>query len=142
MVINVQPGRGNGSTIKLSGSLRQGVAIASNKYYGVMVRLQLSTGPERPTTLDELRVYRSEILRIAASHGASNLRVFGSLARGTSGTESDIDLLVDFDRGRTLIDYVGLWRDLELLLGCSVDVVSSGGLTERDSDILDDALLL
>ncbi len=81
-------------------------------------------------------------MRIAAAHGASNLRVFGSVARGTAGMESDIDFLVDFDRDRTLVDYVGLWRDLEALLGTSVDVVSTGGLTERDSDILRDALLL
>ncbi|WP_298211831.1 nucleotidyltransferase domain-containing protein, partial [Ferrimicrobium sp.] len=59
--------------------------------------------------------------------------------RGTAGMESDIDFLVDFDRDRTLVDYVGLWRDLEALLGTSVDVVSTGGLTERDSDILRDA---
>ncbi len=81
-------------------------------------------------------------MRIAAAHGASNLRVFGSVARGTAGKESDIDFLVDFDRDRTLVDYVGLWRDLEALLGASVDVVSTGGLTERDSDILRDALVL
>ncbi len=81
-------------------------------------------------------------MRIAAAHGASNLRVFGSVARGTAGMESDIDFLVDFDRDRTLVDYVGLWRDLEALLGTSVDVVSTGGLTERDGDILRDALLL
>lgn len=101
-----------------------------------------SAVPERLTTLDELRTYKSEILCIAANHGASNVRVFGSLARGTARAGSDIDLLVDFERGRTLVDYVGLWRDLETFLGCSVDVISSGGLTGRDSDILADALSL
>ncbi|MHB8191394.1 MAG: nucleotidyltransferase family protein [Ferrimicrobium sp.] len=64
------------------------------------------------------------------------------MARGTAETASDIDFLVDFDGGRTLVGYVGLWRDLEALLGKSVDVVSTGGLTERDNDILQDALLL
>ncbi len=103
---------------------------------------QTSADSKRPTTLEELRVHRDDIMRIAAGHGASNLRVFGSVARGTAGTESDIDFLVDFDGGRTLVDYVGLWRDLEALLGKSVDVVSTGGLTEHDGDILHDALLL
>lgn len=107
-----------------------------------MATNQPSADTKRPTTLSDLRIHRDEIMRIAAAHGASNLRVFGSVARGTAGMESDIDFLVDFDRDRTLVDYVGLWRDLEALLGTSVDVVSTGGLTERDSDILRDALLL
>lgn len=68
--------------------------------------------------------------------------MFGSVARGTSEGGSDIDLLVDFESGRTLIDQIGLWRDLEALLGVRVDVVSAGGLTERDDDIRDDALPL
>ena len=89
-----------------------------------------------------LRARKDEILRVAASHGASNVRVFGSVARGTAGPASDVDLLVDFERGRTLVDHVGLWRDLEALLGASVDVVSAGGLTDRDDDIRADALAL
>jgi len=89
-----------------------------------------------------LRERRDEIVRIAAAHGASNVRVFGSVARGTAGLGSDIDLLVDFDPGRTLVDHVGLWRDLEALLGPTVDVVSAGGLTDRDDDIRADALAL
>jgi uncharacterized protein len=66
--------------------------------------------------------------------GASNVRVFGSVARGTAQPESDVDLLVDFELGRSLIDHVALWRDLEALLGRRVDVVSAGGLTDRDDD--------
>ena len=89
-----------------------------------------------------LRSRKGEILRVAAARGASNVRVFGSVARGTAGPSSDIDLLVDFDSGRTLMDHVGLWRDLEALLGATVDVVSAGGLTERDDDIRADALAL
>lgn len=79
---------------------------------------------------------------MAADHGASNVRVFGSVARGSAGPESDIDLLVDFEPGRSLVDHVGLWRDLEDLLGRPVDVVSSGGLTDRDDDIRADAVVL
>jgi uncharacterized protein len=89
-----------------------------------------------------LRSREGEILRVAAARGASNVRVFGSVARGTAGPSTDVDLLVDFESGRTLVDHVGLWRDLEALLGAIVDVVSAGGLTERDDDIRADALAL
>jgi predicted nucleotidyltransferase len=89
-----------------------------------------------------LRSRRDEILRVAAAHGASNVRVFGSVARGTATPTSDVDLLVDFEPGRTLLDHVGLWRDLGALLGTTVDVVSAGGLTDRDDDIRADAVAL
>jgi predicted nucleotidyltransferase len=89
-----------------------------------------------------LRARKGEILEIAAAHGASNVRVFGSVARGTAEPGSDVDLLVDFEPGRTLSDHVGLWRDLEAFLGATVDVVSAGGLTDRDDDIRADALAL
>jgi predicted nucleotidyltransferase len=95
-----------------------------------------------PPTVATLRARKAEIARVAARHGASNLRVFGSVARGTAGPTSDVDLLVDFEAGRTLLDQVGLWRDLEALLGRAVDVVSAGGLTDRDDDIRADALAL
>src|SRR5665213_4083895 len=91
-------------------------------------------------TLASLRSRKADIVRVAGEHGASNVRVFGSIARGTAGPASDVDLLVDFEPGRTLVDHVGLWRDLEALLGRSVDVVSAGGLTDRDDDIRADAL--
>lgn len=78
-----------------------------------------------PPTVGALRARRDEIVRAAAAHGASNVRVFGSVARGSAGPGSDIDLLVDFEPGRTLLDHVGLWRDLEALLGRSVDVISA-----------------
>jgi predicted nucleotidyltransferase len=71
---------------------------------------------------------REDILRLAAKYGAHNVRVFGSLARGEAGPESDLDLLVDFEPGRSLLDQVGLWQDLEELLGCKVDVVSEPAL--------------
>ncbi len=72
---------------------------------------------------------RSEILRTAARHGARNVRVFGSFVRGEAGLDSDLDLLVRMDDGRSLLDLVGLWQDLEELLGRRVDVVSEGGLS-------------
>ena len=92
-----------------------------------------ATAPARgPLGLAALYSRRADILRVAAAHGASNVRIFGSVARGTAGAASDVDLLVDFEPGRTLVDHVGLWRELETLLGTSVDVLSAGGLTERD----------
>jgi predicted nucleotidyltransferase len=79
-------------------------------------------------TDDLLRERREEILRIAARHGARNVRVFGSVARGEAGDESDVDLLVEFEPGRTLLDQAGLVVELEELLGRKVDVVTEGGL--------------
>lgn len=110
-----------------------------------MVVVTTGDSPDAGTavpTVALLRSRRDEIVRVAAAHGASNVRVFGSVARGSAGPRSDIDLLVDFEPGRTLLNHVGLWRDLEALLGRSVDVVSAGGLTERDDDIRADALAL
>jgi len=71
---------------------------------------------------------REEILRIAARHGATNVRVFGSVARGEAGPGSDIDLLVDVGPGRSAFFPAGLLADLEDLLGCKVDVLTENGL--------------
>ena len=71
---------------------------------------------------------RPEILAIAARYGASNLRVFGSVARGEAGPASDVDLLVDFSPGVSLLDHVGLLQELEALLARKVDVVSARAL--------------
>jgi len=69
---------------------------------------------------------RAEILRLAESHGCHNVRVFGSVAAGESQPGSDVDFLVDLDKGRGLLDLGGLLTDLERLLGVDVDVVESG----------------
>jgi predicted nucleotidyltransferase len=74
---------------------------------------------------------RNEILEIAARYGASNVRVFGSVARNEMGPNSDLDVLVDLEPGRTLLDHAGLMIALEELLGCKVDVAVDGGLRER-----------
>ncbi len=71
---------------------------------------------------------RDEILRIAAKHGASNVRVFGSAARGEAGPESDVDLLVQMEPGRSLLDHVALLQDLEDMLSRKVDVVNEKAL--------------
>ena len=78
-------------------------------------------------TLDRLRAEkRSEILRLAELHGCRNVRVFGSVASGENKPGSDVDFLVDLDRGRGILDLGGLLSDLAGLLGAEVDVVESG----------------
>lgn len=74
---------------------------------------------------------REEILRLAAARGAYNVRVFGSAARGEAREDSDIDLLVDVETGRSLLDVVGLWLDLEELLGRKVDLLTEGGVNRH-----------
>lgn len=78
-----------------------------------------------------LQEKREEILRIAARHGARNVRVFGSVARGEADEQSDVDFLVEMERGRSLFDLGGLLVDLQDLLGREVDVITVGGLRER-----------
>ena len=85
--------------------------------------------------IDELlKARREEILRIAAKHGARNLRVFGSVARGEADEQSDIDLLVEMEPGRSLLDHAALWLELQELLGRKVDVVSERGIKPRIRD--------
>ena len=74
---------------------------------------------------------REEILRIARIHGARNVRVFGSAARGDASQTSDVDFLVEMEPGRSLLDLGGLQYELEALLGCRVDVVTVRGLKPR-----------
>ncbi|OKH28785.1 nucleotidyltransferase family protein [Chroogloeocystis siderophila] len=71
---------------------------------------------------------REEILCIAAQHGASNVRVFGSVARGEARLDSDIDFLVELESSRSLLDRVALMQDLEDLLGTKVEVATEKGL--------------
>lgn len=81
-----------------------------------------------------LKAKREDILRVAAKHGAHNVRVFGSVAQGKADEGSDIDILVDLEPGRSLLDLGGLWWDLNELLGRRVDVVTERGLRERIRD--------
>jgi len=75
-----------------------------------------------------LEAKRDDILLAADRHGASNVRVFGSVVRGEAGPASDVDFLVKMDQGRSLIDLSALVVDLRDLLGRKVDVVSEDGL--------------
>ncbi|MGA7579508.1 MAG: nucleotidyltransferase family protein [Desulfobaccales bacterium] len=81
-----------------------------------------------------LQEKRQEILEIAARHGAYNIRVFGSVARGEADGKSDVDILVELEEGRSLFDLGGLSMDLENLLERKVDVVTVRGLRKRISE--------
>lgn len=78
-----------------------------------------------------LQTKRDEILTLAAHHGASNVRVFGSVARGEAHNDSDIDFLVDLDPDRSLLDLGGLLMDLRDLLEVPVDVGTEAMLKTR-----------
>ena len=78
-----------------------------------------------------LKDKREAILQVAAKHGARNVRVFGSVARGEADDQSDIDFLVDMEPGRSLLDLGGLLMDMQDLLGQNVDVVTERGLKPR-----------
>ena len=75
------------------------------------------------------RLPTQEVLRVAHANGATAVRVFGSWARGEQGEGSDLDLLVDLEPGRSLLDLVAIKQDLEELLHCHVDVVTERSLS-------------
>lgn len=101
------------------------------------------TATKRPPTPEEIRARREEILGIAARHGASNVRLFGSVARGDTDGAGDIHFLVDMQPGRSLFDMGGLLMDLTDLLDCDVDVVTPKSLRERiRKRVLADATVL
>jgi len=85
-------------------------------------------------TVTALRSRRTEILDVARKHGARNVRIFGSVARGDAGPDSDVDILVELEPGRSLLDHAALMLDLSDLLGCKVDVVTDRGIRPRIRD--------
>ena len=97
--------------------------VRDAQLYNVSVARELAaitTG--RTPTLDLLRTHRDQILDIAACRGVSNIRVFGSVARGDATPDSDIDLLVDFRLERSGLDLIAFAQDVERLLGHRVEV--------------------
>ncbi len=91
----------------------------------------------------KLTVLRGEILDLAARHGARNVRLFGSAARDDAIHANDVDLLVQMEQDRTLLDFVGFWQDLEDLLGCKVDLLSEDGVSPYLRDkIFEEAIAL
>jgi len=90
-----------------------------------------------------LKSKREEILRIAGEHGAHNVRVFGSAARGDARDDSDVDFLVEFEPGTSLLTHADMIVALEDLLGRHVDVAPEKALKERIRDrVLSEALPL
>lgn len=82
-------------------------------------------------TFSTLQTRRDDILNVARHWGASDVRVFGSVARNDTGHQSDVDFLVRFDTDRSLLDHGGLLMDLQDLLGCPVDLVSEEAMRPR-----------
>ncbi len=90
-----------------------------------------------------IKARRAEIMGLAAKYGARNLRLFGSVARGEAGPQSDVDFLVELESGRTLFDLGGLVYELRELLQTPVDVVTEQGLKEHvRPHVLRDAIAL
>jgi len=95
------------------------------------------------TTLDILRRKRDEILKLAVQHGVSDIRVFGSVARGEEGPESDIDFLVIAGPDTSSWFPAGFILDLEALLSRRVEVVTEAGLYPHLRDrVLGEAVAL
>lgn len=97
----------------------------------------------RRVTIRDLRRRRGAILRVARRHGARSVRVFGSVARGESDAESDIDLLITMRPRSSLFDQAAILVELRDLLGRDVDVVTEEGLRDGIRDeVLRDAVPL
>lgn len=80
--------------------------------------------------IDEtLKEKRNQILTIAKRYGAGKVRIFGSIARGEGKQDSDLDMLVELEPGRSLLDIIAIKQDLEDLLDCKVDVVTEAALS-------------
>jgi predicted nucleotidyltransferase len=87
-------------------------------------------------TREFIRQKRDAILEIARRYGASDVRIFGSVARGDATESSDLDILVRLEPGRSLIDQGGLLMDLSELLDMKVDVITEGALEGRFGQIV------
>jgi predicted nucleotidyltransferase len=86
--------------------------------------------------LFELRQRRPEILEIAERHGAKNIRIFGSTARGEDTETSDIDFLIDYGAKVSFLFPGGFLADLEKLLKCQIDIVTDRALRPPMKDII------
>ena len=87
-------------------------------------------------TKGEILEKRNAIIAAAKKHGASDIRIFGSVARGDANESSDVDFVARFEPGRSLFDQGGLLMDLRELLGVRVDLVSEGALSGRFGQIV------
>jgi uncharacterized protein len=99
--------------------------------------------PRRRVTVAELRAHRDEIARIGSRYGISDIRVFGSVARGDARDDSDLDLLVEIAPGRGYFDLAGFALDIEQLLGVYTEVATAHGVKPRiRSKVLAEAIRL
>ena len=87
--------------------------------------------PRRAVTLDEVRAHRDAIIRLGQRFGVRNIRVFGSVARGEASSDSDLDLLVNVNRGHGYFDMAGFALGVEDELGVMTQVATPGGLKPR-----------
>jgi predicted nucleotidyltransferase len=112
---------------------RRLVVLRNNRPVAVISGLEADLSPRAAagTLRAQLLRKRRMIGAIAHAHGARAVRLFGSAARGEERPESDIDLLVEFDPGRSLLDLIGLENDLSDALGRKVDVVTLAGAKPR-----------
>jgi len=94
------------------------------------------------SVLELLKKNKVAIDALVKRHHGVSVSVFGSIARGEETGSSDIDFLVTFKKGSSLFDVLHLQEDLETLLGRKVDVLSAGGLKNRDDHILSEAVLI
>lgn len=94
------------------------------------------------TRLEDLQSRSEEIKAVVARHRGLSIAVFGSVARGEDTSESDIDFLIDFDKGSSLFDVMHVQDELEALLQCPVDILDVGGLKDRDDHIRREAIPL
>jgi predicted nucleotidyltransferase len=103
----------------------------------------MSDATKTPPTLAELRAHRDDIVRLAAQHGAFNVRVVGSVARSEATPTSDVDLLMTIPSPRSVFDLVGLWLDMQELLGCAVSIIPDSAPDEGFMhSVLEDAVPL
>ncbi len=94
-------------------------------------------------SLPKFKKYKKDSLEIASLHGTKNVKVFGSVARGEQRQNSDIDFVVEMEKGKTILNRIALMQDLKNLLGQEVDVVTYKSLRERiKQDIIKDAVEL
>jgi hypothetical protein len=94
-------------------------------------------------TLKLIQDKKSDILAIAARHGAANVRLFGSVARGDDSETSDVDLLVSMEKNRSLYDLIGLQQDVQKILNRKVDVLTDKSINSYlQTKILQEAVLL
>lgn len=108
---------------------RRLVVLKNSRPVAVISGIEAHSGVPgaRGSLREELLRKKGMIAALARAHGVRSVRLFGSVARGEDGPESDVDLLVEFEPGRNLLDLIGLENDLADALGRKVDVITAGG---------------